>query len=138
MDCSRVEAEVVGVESGGFLRLQVSPRSACVGCSGLCLWQRRGELRICCESAAAQVVEGSRVAVRIPSELIVQSSLMLYGLPLALLLLGALAGSLVLESDAGSLIGAIAGLVVAYGTFGSLRVKLERKALRELKIRVVL
>ena len=93
MDCSSVEAEVVGVDPDGALHLQVSPGSACAGCSGLCLWRRRGELRVCSGSLAGQIVEGSRVAVRIPSELILQSSLMLYGLPLALLLLGALAGS---------------------------------------------
>ena len=137
MDCLTVEAEVAGIESDGHLQLQVSPGSMCAGCSGSCIWKRAERLRFYPTDGPSPIRKGSRVVVTLPARVILRGSLMLHGLPLGLILLGALAGTAVSATDMGAVIGTVLGLATSLSIVSNRRTVLERKTLSELSIRVV-
>jgi positive regulator of sigma E activity len=74
------------------------------------------------------------VQVALPERRVLHVSLLLHGLPLAAILLGAATGAALVGSDTGTLAGALVGLVVAVAGFRPLAHRLERATLARLDI----
>ena len=77
---------------------------------------------------------GERVVVAVPDRYLLLVSLLVYGLPLAGLLGGALLGLATLGSDIGAAAGAAAGAVSVLLAAPALRSPVERAALRRMQI----
>ena len=75
------------------------------------------------------------VTVTLPDRYLLLGTLLVYGVPLAALLTGAVLGMTAIGSDLGAAAGAALGLVAALGAAPRLRRGLERVTLREMVIR---
>ena len=62
------------------------------------------------------------------------ASLLLYGLPLVAILAGAVTGSALAGTDAGTMIGALGGVAVVISGFGLVRGRLERATLAGIEV----
>jgi len=127
--CLAAEAVVVAVEPDGTVELELDTASRCAGCAGLCAWGRsagrlRGSFR-----ASKPLSPGESVRVTLPAEHVLETGLLLHGLPLAALLAGGAVGAAVTQSDLGTLLGALAALAVALPASGGLRKRAEAKTL---------
>ena len=134
-ECLTAEAVIVAVRDNGSVDLEFTPAAGCAGCAGTCLWKRLQASRIEKISARGDVTVGSRVEVGLPERRVLQMSMLLHGLPLAAILLGASAGAALSGADSGTLAGALAGLVVAVAAFRPLARRLERATLAHLDIK---
>jgi sigma-E factor negative regulatory protein RseC len=118
-------AEVVKITADGGVWVQAVEPSGCGTCGGQgCSSRRIAELfqrtprhfRVDCDLALAQ---GERVVVGIAHGSVLKSALRLYGLPLGLMLAGALLAQAVKPGDgpavAGMLLGGLAGWLAARG-----------------------
>jgi positive regulator of sigma E activity len=77
---------------------------------------------------------GDAVVVRLPQQLLLAGSLLLYGLPLAALMLGAAVGAVVAGTDLGAAIGAVAAAIAAWLATPRLRRRLEERTLQRLEL----
>jgi positive regulator of sigma E activity len=80
---------------------------------------------------------GATVAVTLPDRYLLLGALLVYGVPLASLLVGAAAAAALFERDLGVAAGAALGLAAALLASSSLRRRLERATLRHLAVRRV-
>jgi positive regulator of sigma E activity len=85
--------------------------------------------------ASGSIPVGAAVTVTLPDRYLLAGALLLYGLPLAALLAGAVAGAAVLGSDLAAAAGAALSLLAALLTSAPLRARLERATLRHLAVR---
>lgn len=137
VDCLSVEAEVTGITDDGHIDLRIVRGTGCESCSGLCQWQRAGMLRLRPDARSEMMRDGTRVLVTLPADIALRSALLLHGVPLGGLLAGAALGTLVVAGDLGSLVGAVLGLAAGLAAAAALRGALERRAARELGIRIL-
>jgi positive regulator of sigma E activity len=86
-------------------------------------------------AADGAIPVGAAVAVTLPDRYLLAGALLLYGLPLAALLAGAVAGTAALGSDLAAAAGAALGLLAALLASGPVRARLERATLRHLAVR---
>jgi positive regulator of sigma E activity len=126
---------VAAVDPAGRLQLEIDQTKLCRGCSGACMWRRSSELRWGPFPAERDIDVGSLVTVTLPGRHLLLGAALLYGLPLVCLLVGALAGGFVLESEAAGVIGALVGLVISLSVAGRLRSSIERAVMQGLMIR---
>jgi sigma-E factor negative regulatory protein RseC len=109
-------------KSGNDIWVQVIRKSTCAGCSARhgC---GQGALARLSDGRANQVLvrneggarTGDQVVIGIDEALLLRASLLVYGLPLTALLLGALAGNALWPtSDAPAIVGAVAGLLSGF------------------------
>lgn len=133
--CLAADAIVRSVDADGYVELEFDPASRCAGCAGLCAWMRSDaagkRIRL---PAAARVEPGTRVRVSLPADRVLSSALLLFGLPLAALLVGGAAGALLTGSDPGTLAGALVGLAAAAGATRGLRRRAERATLARARL----
>ncbi|MDX1561872.1 MAG: SoxR reducing system RseC family protein [Gammaproteobacteria bacterium] len=127
------DAVVVAATADGRVDLEFAPTASCAGCAGTCLWKRLTATRLE-RVAAAGLATGDEVTVALPERSVLSTSLLLHGVPLLAILIGAAAGAAVTGSDIGTLIGAVGMLVVVVAVFGRLRDRVERATLRRLVV----
>jgi positive regulator of sigma E activity len=129
------DATVTRASADGRVEVEFGPPARCHGCEGACLWRRLpGTQRLNLDTPLAWVV-GQPVVVALPDRYLLLGAVLVHGLPLAALLIGALAGVAVGGSDVSSAIGAALGLAAAMLTAPRLRAKLELDTLRRVELR---
>ena len=134
-DCSlTTDAVVVSAGPEGRVDLEFDPPPRCAGCAGTCLWKRIGKSRIERMSVASPISPGTRVVVELPASRLLAISVMLYGLPLAAILLGAVVGAGIGRTDLATLVGVVVAVGTVTAIFGKLRRRLERALLAGLTI----
>jgi positive regulator of sigma E activity len=82
-----------------------------------------------------ELAPGEEVSVALPERWLLAAAALLYGLPLALLLLGAVLGFAASGTDSGAAAGGAAGLAVAGLAALRFRSRVERATLARLEIR---
>lgn len=108
-------AEVTRVSADGVWVRAVEPEGGCGSCGGQgCSTRRLAELfqgtsRQFQVDCALPLVPGDRVVVGIAEGSVLRSALRLYGLPLLLMLLGALLAQSIVPGDMPAVIGVLAG-----------------------------
>jgi len=112
------EARVVAIEGDQAL-VEIQRQSACGGCAAKSgcgtsvvaslFPQRRQTLRL---DNGVQAVPGDRVIVGLPEAALQQASLLLYGLPLLLLLAGAVVGKLWFGTEPAAILGGLSGVTL--------------------------
>jgi positive regulator of sigma E activity len=127
------DAVVVAARADGLVDLEFRPKP-CAGCAGTCLWRRLEATRIERLPGVGALAPGTAVTVALPESQVLVTSLLLHGVPLAAILLGAAAGAAATATDAGTLLGALAGWVLAAAACRPLGRRLERAALSQLTI----
>jgi positive regulator of sigma E activity len=127
------DAVVVAARADGSLDLEFQVR-ACAACAGTCLWRRLKSTRIEGLRAEQKLAPGAAVTVLLPERRVLLASVLLHGVPLVAILVGAALGAALTASDGGTLLGAAIGLGVAIAAFGRLGRRLERATLARLKI----
>jgi sigma-E factor negative regulatory protein RseC len=85
-------------------------------------------------ATGARLAVGDRVVVALPDRYLLLVSLLVYGLPLAGLLSGALLGLAALGSDLGAAAGAAAGATSVLLAGPALRPRFERATLRRMQL----
>jgi sigma-E factor negative regulatory protein RseC len=85
-------------------------------------------------AASRAFAVGDRVVLTLPERYVLLASLLLYGLPLAALVLGAAVGGAFSGSDAGAALGAAAAVAVSLLAAPRLRRRLERRTLERLEV----
>lgn len=127
------DAVVVAARAGGFVDLEFMPK-LCAGCAGTCLWKRLQSTRLERLRTTGDFAPGTEVTVTLSERRVLAASLLLHGLPLAAILVGAAAGAALGRSDAATLAGAVAGIGIALALAKSLGRRLERATLARLVI----
>jgi sigma-E factor negative regulatory protein RseC len=127
------DAVVVAARAGGRVDLEFTPK-LCAGCAGTCLWKRLQATRLERLSTVGEFAPGTEVSVTLPERRVLAASLLLHGLPLAAILVGAALGAAFGHSDAATLTGAVAGIAVAVAAAKPLGQRLERSTLARLVI----
>jgi positive regulator of sigma E activity len=133
-DCLSVDATVVGERCFGLVEVEVRRSQGCKGCAGLCMWRRlpdRGRERYRADCAFEV---GEAVALRLPARSLLRGAVLLYGLPLAVLLAGGVAGQWWLGTDAGCLLGALAGVALILLAGPRFARRVERAAFEEVRV----
>lgn len=128
------DAVVVASRPDGLLDLEFAPIAGCSGCAGTCLWKRLQAARLDRLPAASRLEPGTKVTVALSARRLLLASTLLYGAPLAAILAGAAAGSLLTGSDLGTLTGAAAALALTITGLGALRRRLEQSTLSGLVV----
>jgi positive regulator of sigma E activity len=134
--CLTAEAVVIAARANGRIDLEFVPAAGCAGCAGTCLWRRLQATRIEHLDAGGGFRPGARVSVALPERRVLLASLVVYGLPLIALLLGAAAGAAAFGTDLAVLAGAVAGVALALVASRPLGRRLERATLQRLEIRL--
>jgi positive regulator of sigma E activity len=132
--CLTAEAVVVAARANGCIDLEFQPAAGCAGCAGTCLWKRLQSTRIERLHAPGVFRTGTRVSVSLPERRVLLASLLVHGLPLAAILLGAGAGAALIGTDLGTLVGAVLGIGIALVSCRPLGRRLERATLARLEI----
>ena len=86
--------------------VEFAPPTRCKGCDGACLWYRVPARQTATFQAPLGVQVGSTVTVTLPERYLLLGTLLVYGVPLAALLAGAVLGMAALGSDLGATVGA--------------------------------
>lgn len=128
------EAVVVAARANGTVDLEFAPAPACAGCAGTCLFKRLQSTRLEWLATDGTLAPGMQVSVALPERRVLLTSLLVHGMPLAAILLGAAAGAALTGSDAGTLVGAVLALAVTVGSLRPLGRRLEQKTLAHLVI----
>jgi positive regulator of sigma E activity len=135
-DCLSVTGRVTDVDfSVQPAEILVEPQLVCTGCRG-CLWRAAPIVRIASASAHA-FNRGDDVTLLLPAQVMLAGAFALYGLPLIALGAGTLLGwALDRNGDAGPMIGALCGLVLAAFVLARRRTLVERKIRDALIVRL--
>lgn len=128
------DAVVLATRPDGSIDLEFAPSPACSGCAGTCLWKRLQAARLERLRAPSPLAPGTAVTVELPPERLLTASMLVHGLPLAAILTGAAAGSLIAGSDLGTLAGALLALAVAILATGRLKGRLEEATVAGLVV----
>jgi positive regulator of sigma E activity len=135
-DClMTADATVVAVRANGSVDLEFAPLRQCGACAGTCLWKRLSASRLEQLQTDSPLACGTRVEVSLPERRVAAVSLLVHGVPLAAILIGAAIGTAVWRSDVGTLVGALAAIAVAALGFARFRRRLERAVLSGLIVR---
>lgn len=127
-------AIVRSAPSDGAVELELAATPPCRGCEGACLWRRLPQSTRARLPADERFAAGETVLICLPHRDVLAGAAVLHGLPWAALLAGALLGYSTTGTDAGSLIGALAGVALAMAAAVRLRGPLERWLLGRLVI----
>jgi positive regulator of sigma E activity len=126
------EAVVLAARPDGSVDLEFAPSAGCAGCAGACLWKRLQAARLERLRPPFALAPGTAVTVELPAERLLGVSMLLHGLPLAAILVGAAAGSLIAGSDLGTLAGVALALAAVSVATRRLRGRLEAATLARL------
>lgn len=129
---------VVRESSGNRLTVELTRPRPCEGCSGACLWYRVSPQRELTLAANGAIPVGAAVSVSMPERYVLAGAGVLYGVPLAALLLGAAVATLAFGSDLAAAAGGAAALLAGVLAAAPLRRRLERGMSRQLAVRRVL
>jgi positive regulator of sigma E activity len=110
MPCLSAEAVVTRAATLDRVELELQAPTDCGTCRGACMW-RGAEPRTVLVHAPSPLQVGARVRVSLPASYLLRAALLVHGLPWAALLVGALIGAGVAQSDWGCLVGLLAGLL---------------------------
>ena len=123
--------------SAGSIDVEFAPPARCKGCDGACLWYRVPDRQRATFQAPANVGVGTTVTVTLPDRYLLLGTLLVYGVPLAALLAGAVLGMTAFGTDLGAAAGAALGLGAALRAAPLLRRRLERSTVRDMVVRPV-
>jgi positive regulator of sigma E activity len=126
---------IVRASEPGLVDVELEPPPRCEGCNGACLWYRVPHPERLTLAADTAFEVGAPVTVTLPDRLLLLGVLLVYGVPLAALLAGGVAGSVLLESDLGAVVGAGAALAIAVLVAPVLRRRIEAATIRKLAVR---
>lgn len=129
------DAVVLAARPDGSVDLEFAPFPGCGGCAGTCLWKRLQASRLDRLPVAGRFEPGTEVTVALSAQRVMLASILVHGVPLAAILFGAAAGSLIAGSDLGALGGAAAALAIAIPGVGLLRRRVEAATLAGLVVR---
>jgi len=129
------DAVVVAVRPNGSVDLEFPPLRQCGACAGTCLWKRLSASRLERLHTDAALACGNRVEVSLPDKRVAAASLLVHGVPLAAILIGAAVGAAVTRSDVGTFVGMVAAIAIAVLGFRQFRRRIERAVLAGLVIR---
>jgi len=132
--CLTADAVVIAARADGRVDLEFQPAIGCSACAGTCLWKRLQSTRIECLQSRGEFAPGTPVSVSLPERRVLAASVLVYGLPLAAIVVGAATGAAAVGGDIATLVGAAAGLGVAALAFRPLGRRLERATLTRLEI----
>lgn len=134
-DCSlSARAVVARVSRDGNVTLELDD-ARCPGCAGTCLWRRIRTRSLSGQFGTEDIAPGTTVELSLPERYVLFGSLAVYGLPLLGLLGGAGIGAFVTGSDPGVLVGALTGLGLVYLSTPRLRRRIEKAALRRIRVK---
>jgi positive regulator of sigma E activity len=128
------EGVVRGTAAGGRIEVELAAPLRCRGCEGLCTWRALPPVHRAVLVTSLPFAVGDRVSVSLPERYVVAGAAVAHGLPLASLLVGALAGFAVTGTDVGSVIGAAVALAIAFAATPILRRRTERMLVRALVV----
>jgi positive regulator of sigma E activity len=129
------DAVVLAARPDGSVDLEFVPFAGCGGCAGTCLWKRLQAARLERLPIAQRLEPGTEVTVALSAQRVMAASMLVHGVPLAAILLGAAAGSFIAGNDVGALAGAAAALAIAIPGFGLLKRRIETATLAGLVVR---
>jgi positive regulator of sigma E activity len=132
--CLTANGRVTRCQSG-IVEIELGAPVGCPGCNGACLWRALRESQRLQLATVSHFSAGEAVVVALPERLLMAGVLLLHGLPLGALLLGAAAGFAAGGSDLATGAGAIAGIALAWPTAAGLRRWLERQVVAEVSVR---
>lgn len=127
-------AVVLRSHADGSVDVEIDTASRCEGCAGVCMWRRLPDRQRARIMSGRPIAAGTKVLVGLPERYILLGSLLVHGLPLAALLLGAVGGGLLIGGDLGALLGAAVTAGAALALASALRARLERAVLAELRL----
>lgn len=119
---------IVTAVAAGRIEVEMEPPPRCSGCNGACRWYGEGSPRRLTVATQRAFAIGTPVTLSVADRELLRGAAIVYGLPLAGLLGGALLGFAVWGSDLGTAAGAGAALAAALGAAWGLRARLERHA----------
>jgi positive regulator of sigma E activity len=124
---------IVTAVAAGRIEVELS-LPPCPGCNGACRWYGEGRSRHLTVTTQRAFAIGTAVTLSVADRELLRGAAIVYGLPLAGLLGGALLGFAVWGSDLGTAAGAGAALAAALGAAWGLRARLERHARHALMV----
>lgn len=134
-DCRlTANAVVLAARGDGCVDLEFEPAPACQGCAGTCLWRRLQATRIDRIPVRKALAPGARVQVSLTERRVFLASVLLYGLPLVAIVLGAVTGAAITQSDIGTLVGALFGVGLVIAMFRRFSQRIERATLGQLVV----
>jgi positive regulator of sigma E activity len=119
---------VVTAFTAGRVQVDLEPPPRCAGCNGACLWYASSESRSLSLPTRDPFAVGTPGTVRVGDRELLRSAAIVYGVPLAGVLGGALLGFALSATDLGTAAGGAAALAVALAVARGLRSRLERAA----------
>jgi positive regulator of sigma E activity len=125
---------IVTRAGAGRLDIDLVPPPRCKGCDGACLWYRVPSNQCFTLATDLALPVGSAVTVTLPDRWVFLGAALVYGLPLAALLIGAALGNLVFASDGGAAASAALALVGALFATPRWRRRLETATVRRLTV----
>ncbi len=125
---------IVTAVVGGRIEIELEPPQRCRGCDGACRWYGEGASRRLTVATQRAFAIGTPVILSVADRELLRGAAIVYGLPLAGLLGGALLGFAVWGSDLGTAAGAGAALAAALAVAWRLRARLERHARHALTV----
>lgn len=131
--CMTATGRVVGAEPGR-VEIEFATPVGCESCKGTCLWRRLPDTSRATFSTALSLTCGDSVSLSLPDRFLLEAAALVYGLPLAALLVGAALGAAVTGSDGGGLVGAVVGVALAMFAVPGLRRRLEANTVKHLKL----
>jgi positive regulator of sigma E activity len=135
MSCMTATGTVTSVAASGRVEVEFAAPVGCRGCEGVCLWRRSPAIQRAIFDTPLPFAVGEPVVVTLPERYILLGALLVHGLPLAAILVGALAGVALTGSDFGALAGAVLAVAMALLAAPRLRRRLERTTLQQVVLR---
>lgn len=132
-DCMTATGVVVAAERG-HVEIEFAAPVGCRGCNGTCLWRRLPAATRATFATALPLKCGDSVSLSLPDRFLLAAAALVYGLPLAGVLVGAALGVAVGGSDLSGLAGAAAGVAAAGLAVPRLRRRLEADTLNHLSL----
>ena len=130
-------ARVCAVHGDDSIDVMLLSAPRCRGCEGACTWFRAADSSLLRLRSSADVKVGEIVQVSLPARDVLFGSILLHGLPWAMLLVGGSLGAWLGGDDLSCLFGAILGLGSALGATAQWHRRLESKTINELRISAV-
>jgi sigma-E factor negative regulatory protein RseC len=125
---------IVTAVAGGRIEVELERPPRCHGCDGACRWYGEGGSRRLTVATQRAFAIGAPVTLSVADRELLRGAAIVYGLPLAGLLGGALLGFAVWGSDLGTAAGAGTALAAALVAAWGLRARLERHARHALTV----
>jgi positive regulator of sigma E activity len=128
---------IVTAVEPGHIEVEFDAAPRCHGCDGACAWYRISDRRRALLSTPLELRVGAAVTVGLASRHWVLAALIVYGLPLAAVVGGALLGWTLGGTDLGTAAGAAGALAGVALVAGGFRARWERLTLRSLVVEPV-